>query len=128
VAHDELRRRLIETAVAMNGSGISQGTSGNLSARCTEGMLITPSGMNNAGLESADIVLVDQMGKPHGNRLPSSEWRIHQDIYAVRADAGAILHAHPGDLIFAATLSQSLDGSCPKTLDFGRRKIPSSRS
>jgi len=95
MAHDEMRRRLIETAIAMNGSGISQGTSGNLSVRCTEGMLITPSGMDYAGLEPGDIVLVDQKGNPLGHRQPSSEWRIHQDIYTVRADAGAILHAHP---------------------------------
>ena len=42
---EELRRNLIDTAIAMNRSGINQGTSGNLSVRCEEGMLVTPSGM-----------------------------------------------------------------------------------
>ena len=92
---DSERRRLIDTAVEMNRSGINQGTAGNLSVRQDGGMLITPSGMTYAALEPGDIVFLDGSGNPQGRRLPSSEWRIHHDIYAARPDAGAILHAHP---------------------------------
>ena len=42
---DVLRQQLIDTAIAMNDSGLNQGTSGNLSVRSEKGMLITPSGM-----------------------------------------------------------------------------------
>lgn len=93
--NDSERRRLIDTAVEMNRSGINQGTAGNLSVRQDGGMLITPSGMTYAALEPGDIVFLDGSGNPQGRRLPSSEWRIHHDIYAARPDAGAILHAHP---------------------------------
>lgn len=92
---DALRQNLIDIAIAMNRSGINQGTSGNLSVRCETGMLVTPSGMAYSALEPDDIVFVDQSGKPTGRRLPSSEWRIHHAVYAARPDAGAILHAHP---------------------------------
>lgn len=92
---DSERRRLIDAAVEMNRSGINQGTAGNLSVRSEDGMLITPSGMAYAALEPGDIVFLDGSGNPQGRRLPSSEWRIHHDIYAARPDAGAILHAHP---------------------------------
>ncbi|MFC1696474.1 L-fuculose-phosphate aldolase [Pseudomonadota bacterium] len=92
---DSERRRLIDTAVEMNRSGINQGTAGNLSVRYEGGMLITPSGMTYAALEPGDVVFLDGSGNPQGRRLPSSEWRIHHDIYAARPDAGAILHAHP---------------------------------
>ena len=51
-----LRKQLIETAQAMNASGLNQGTAGNLSVRCDEGMLITPSGMEYANLAVDDIV------------------------------------------------------------------------
>lgn len=94
---ESIRRQLIGTALEMNASGINQGTSGNLSVRYDGGMLITPSGMAYATLQAADIVFVDAGGKHHGSRLPSSEWRIHQDIYRARPDAGAILHAHPAE-------------------------------
>ena len=97
-----LRQQLIETAKAMNCSGINRGTSGNLSLRTSDGMLITPSGMDYAGLGTDDIVRVDGSGKWSGQNRPSSEWRIHHDIYQRRADAHAIVHAHP---TFCATLA-----------------------
>jgi len=53
---EALRQQLIETAIAMNASGLNQGTSGNLSVRSEKGMLITPSGMDYAGLSLDDIV------------------------------------------------------------------------
>jgi len=91
----ELRRQLIETAQATTASGLSQGTSGNLSVRCDDGMLITPSRMNYAKLVEDDIVFMDLDGNCKGGRRPSSEWRFHAAIYAHRVEAGAILHAHP---------------------------------
>ena len=104
----DARRHLIETAVQMNRCGINQGTSGNLSIRHEGGMLITPSGMPYAALELADIVFVDGYGAHHGPRLPSSEWRIHHDIYQARADAVAILHAHPTDCAALACLNEPI--------------------
>ncbi len=98
----ELRERLLETAVAMNASGINQGTSGNLSARVEGGFLITPSGVNYAELTPDDIVLMNLDGEWEGSNKPSSEWRFHRDIYRHRTDAKAILHAHP---VFCATLA-----------------------
>jgi L-fuculose-phosphate aldolase len=98
----ELREQLVETALAMNATGINQGTSGNLSARVEDGFLITPSGMNVSELSPEDIVSMDLDGEWEGSSKPSSEWRFHSDIYRYRADAQAILHAHP---VFCATLA-----------------------
>jgi L-fuculose-phosphate aldolase len=104
----EVRRALIDAALAMNASGINQGTSGNLSLRCGEGMLITPSGMEYADLAPEDIVYVDEGGHPQGNIEPSSEWRFHHDIYRHRVDAQAILHAHPADCATLACLHKQI--------------------
>jgi len=92
---EALRRQLIDTAIAMNASGLNQGTSGNLSTRCEHGFLITPSGMDYAGLTSQDIVRMDFDGEYHGPRKPSSEWRFHAAIYQNHPGANAVLHAHP---------------------------------
>ena len=102
------RRHLIETAIEMNCCSINQGTSGNLSIRHESGMLITPSGMAYSTLAPDDIVFVDGNGEHHGPRKPSSEWRIHYDIYKARTDAGAILHAHPTDCAALACLNKSI--------------------
>jgi L-fuculose-phosphate aldolase len=98
----QLREQLVKTAVAMDASGINQGTSGNLSARVEGGFLITPSGVSNAALAPEDIVSMTLDGGWEGSIKPSSEWRFHSDIYRRRADAQAILHAHP---VFCATLA-----------------------
>jgi L-fuculose-phosphate aldolase len=88
------RRQLIETALAMNESGINHGTSGNLSVRYEQGMLITPSGRKYSDLRPEDMVYIDDQGNALDGD-PSSEWRFHHDIYQSRPEAQAILHAHP---------------------------------
>ncbi|MEE8496436.1 MAG: class II aldolase/adducin family protein [Xanthomonadales bacterium] len=98
----ELREQLIETAIAMNADGINRGTSGNLSVRMDGGFLITPSAINYSELTPENIVAMNLEGDWEGSVKPSSEWRFHRDIYRQRADARAILHAHP---VFCATLA-----------------------
>jgi len=108
---DRARTRLIDAARAMNRSGINQGTSGNLSLRIGAGMLITPSGLAYDRLQTDDIVYLqlDGDGMPEaGGRKPSSEWRIHRDVYRARPDALAILHAHPVHSVALACLRRPL--------------------
>ena len=94
----DLRQHLIAAARGMELARLNRGTSGNLSVRTVEngaaGFLITPSGMPYATLNPEDIVFMHHDGRPAGLREPSSEWRIHRDIYAARPEAQAILHAH----------------------------------
>jgi L-fuculose-phosphate aldolase len=90
-----LRQEIIETARTMAREGLSPGTSGNVSARLGDGMLITPTGMAYEALHPNDIVPVDAEGRPAaGARKPSSEWRFHLAAYAARPEANAVVHAH----------------------------------
>ena len=101
-----LREEIVAAALAMNAQGINRGKSGNVSARFThaefDGFLITPTGLPYADTDAADIVAVSVEGVARGSRLPSSEWRFHRDIYRVRNEVGAIVHAHAP---FATTLA-----------------------
>jgi L-fuculose-phosphate aldolase len=90
----ELRHELVRIANKLDAQGLNRGTSGNLSARFGEGMLITPSGMGAEGLTEDDIVFVHMDGTARGRWQPSSEWLFHRDIYAQRAEFGAIVHSH----------------------------------
>ena len=90
-----LHQKIIETAIQFNVSGLSVGTSGNLSARTSQGYLITPSGIPYHQLKAADIVEMDLQGNVvHGDLKPSSEWHFHQDIYLAREEINAIVHVH----------------------------------
>ncbi len=105
---ESLRLELIETALLMNASGINSGTSGNLSVRHNDGMLITPSGIKYQRLAPEDIVFVDRDGESQGSRKPSSEWRFHFDIYKNRPDSQAVLHAHPAGCAALGCLNKSI--------------------
>ena len=104
---DGLRQQIVDTARAMNASGLSRGTSGNVSARGTQsrqGYLITPSALPYDRMAARDVVLVglDQTPAEDARPRASSEWRIHRDIYNARPEVGAIVHSHPP---FATTLA-----------------------
>lgn len=92
--HRKLRKAIIEAARAMNASGINQGTSGNLSARITGGLLITPTGLPYERMEPEDIVAMRLDGGYEGRQRPSSEWRFHRDLLRARADVDVVLHCH----------------------------------
>lgn len=88
------RRTIIETCLKMNADGLNHGTSGNVSVRVPGGMLVTPSGVPYPEMDTAQIVLVAEDGSWSGDWKPSSEWRMHLDIYRARAEAQAVVHVH----------------------------------
>lgn len=90
----DLAGKVLATARAMNASGINRGSAGNVSARCDGGFMITPTGMAYDVCAAEDMVKVGADGTASGRRKPSSEWRFHRDIYAVRPEAGAVVHTH----------------------------------
>lgn len=103
------RTELVGAARRMNAVGINRGCSGNLSLRDGDGLLITPSALDYERMQAADIVALPLDG-PTGRepRRPSSEWRIHRDVYRARPDAHAILHAHPVHCTALACLRRPL--------------------
>jgi len=90
----DLRAQVLATARAMNSQGLNQGAAGNVSVREGEGFWITPSALPYDQCQPEDVVWIDGSGRPQGRRKPSSEWRMHADIYRTFPQAGAILHAH----------------------------------
>ena len=91
----ELRAQVVAAARRLSEAGLNPGRSGNLSARVAGGFVLTPSGLAYERLRPEDLVLLDADGRTAaGGREPSTEWRLHRDIYAHRADAGAVVHTH----------------------------------
>jgi len=90
-----LRSAIVETARAMSASGLSPGRSGNVSARISDGMLITPSGLAYEKMKPDDIVRVAADGSvAKGVRKPSTEWHFHLAAYRARPDMAALVHTH----------------------------------
>ncbi len=89
-----LRQAVIRAGLETNRRGLNQGTSGNVSARFGDGMLITPSGVAYEALTPEDIVHVDGAGRWPPEQKPSSEWHFHQAILQARPELGAVIHVH----------------------------------
>jgi len=102
-----LRRHIIELCLRMNASGLNQGTSGNISARFGDRMLITPSGIPYEDLEPehiASMPLAAQELEWEGPCKPSSEWHFHLSILHDKPETDGIVHTHS---MFATIVSMA---------------------
>ena len=91
----EKRQSIIDACLRMNVLGINQGTSGNISLRHGDGMLITPTSTPYEAMKPEQIVYMHLDGNHDPAQRPSSEWRFHRDIFKARPEVNAIVHAHP---------------------------------
>src|SRR3984957_8641402 len=92
-----LRANIVTKARWMNAAGLNQGTSGNISARYKDVLLITPSATSYDSMTPETIAampLGGEYGSWSGPLNPSTEWRFHFDITKSRPDVGAIVHTH----------------------------------
>jgi len=95
ITDKNLREAVIATCRELTRRGLTYGTSGNISVRRDERQFfVSPTGMAYDALDPDDIPLMDFDGHWFGHRRPSSEWRLHRDIFKSRAEIGAIVHTH----------------------------------
>ncbi|RVU98124.1 aldolase [Coriobacteriales bacterium OH1046] len=94
---EEARKQIVEYGKRMSASGLSIGTSGNISVYDPETgyMAISPSGLGYFDTEPEDIVVMTLGGEiVDGNRKPSSEHGLHTIVYKNRPEARAVVHTH----------------------------------
>jgi L-fuculose-phosphate aldolase len=94
--YSELRMAVADSAKAMASQGLAGGTSGNVSAKTSDGHIaITPTGVAYDKMTEEDVCVVDsEGGLVVGNLRPSSELPMHTGVYETRPDIGAIVHTH----------------------------------
>ncbi len=93
-----VRHAIVAACRQMNALGINQGTSGNISVRRGETMLISPSAVPYETMRPEDVAVMPiggEYGAWSGPLPPSSEWRFHLDILRARPEINAVVHSHP---------------------------------
>ena len=119
-----LRAEIVTVGQRMSTSGLSPGKSGNISVRVDGGMLITPTGIAYQEMKPADIVEVRLDGRvTPGQRVASSEWRVHLAIYKARPDAGAIVHTHSLNATALSCLHRGIPAFHYMVAEFGGEKV-----
>ncbi|MTI17008.1 class II aldolase [Rhodobacteraceae bacterium RKSG542] len=99
---------VIRYAQLLATSGLTHGTSGNVSVRSKNGFLITPSGIPYEDLTENLIVEMSLDGGYWGDTLPSSEWQMHRDVYRSYPDATAVIHCHSARATALSCLRRSI--------------------
>ena len=129
--YEEERQSIVSACKLMQESGYFLGTWGNISMRLDDHILLTPSRVDYDMMQPVDLVVIDMCGNIiEGERNPTSEKEVHRQIYLIRDDVKAIIHAHTQNAMSVSAtsikevpcmveeMSQLLGGSIPLTLEY----------
>lgn len=108
----------------MGQVGLNQGTSGNISVRVDDGLLITPSAVPYAKMNPDMIVKLPLDGPPTASQNPSTEWQFHQAVLQARPDAQAVVHAHPAHATAVAIQRRAIPAVHYMVAAFGGPNVP----
>lgn len=90
-----LRAQICLLAKSLFDRGLTCGSSGNISARLSDGsVLITPTGQSMGFLDPARISHLDAQMRHLSGDAPTKEIPLHAAFYETRAATGAVVHLH----------------------------------
>ncbi len=119
------RLAVVEGLRGLAEHGLNRGTAGNVSVRTAAGMLITPTGLSPAELSPGHIVHMALDGSVDAQQLaPSSEWRIHADIYRGHPGVHAVVHCHSAYATMLACARRAIPAVHYMVAAAGAREIP----
>ena len=95
VDENAAREAVRAAGVKLVEEGLVAGTWGNVSLRVSPvEMAITPSGFDYTSMRAQDVVIVNlETGEARGGK-PSTEKKLHMDIYRTRPEVNAVIHTH----------------------------------
>jgi L-fuculose-phosphate aldolase len=97
VSESQLRTDIVEVGRRLYARGYVASNDGNISVRLDAArILTTPKSVSKGFMTPEMMCVVDPDGaKLAGDREPSSELKMHLEVYRQRPDVQAVVHAHP---------------------------------
>jgi L-fuculose-phosphate aldolase len=125
-SHQEVFAAVLAAARGMLQSGLTSGTSGNVSSRLDDGhIVITPSSVPYLEMTADDLVVLDLDGKlVSGRKPPSSEKLLHLACYRAFEEVTAVLHSHPPHATMFACARQPVPPVIDEALVFIGGEVP----
>ena len=118
-----LREQIATQYKYIESIGLNELSSGNVSCRFGDGMLISASGASADNISADAIVYVSLEGDWTGEK-PSSEWRMHAAIYRQHEQAGAVVHTHSDYCVAVSCHEKALPGFHYLVGSFGGSDVP----
>jgi ribulose-5-phosphate 4-epimerase/fuculose-1-phosphate aldolase len=103
-----LREEICELGRSIFQRGLTHGSTGNISARCADGWLLTPTGSSLGRLDPGRLSKLDWSGKLLSGDAPSKESFLHLAMYQERERNGAVVHLHATHSV-AVSVLEDLD-------------------
>jgi ribulose-5-phosphate 4-epimerase/fuculose-1-phosphate aldolase len=101
---------IVRVARHLSARGLSPGSSGNLSVRVGDRVLLTPTGSSLARVAADELAEVGLDGDPIGGERPTKELAIHLGVYAADPTARAVVHLHAPASTAISCLPPRADG------------------
>jgi ribulose-5-phosphate 4-epimerase/fuculose-1-phosphate aldolase len=105
VSEAALREEICLLGRSIFERGLTHGSTGNISARCDDGWLLTPTGSNLGRLDPARLSKLDWTGRLLAGDPPSKEAFLHLAMYAERPGNGAVVHLHSTHSVAVSALA-----------------------
>lgn len=104
---NQLREEIAGLGHSIYERGLTHGSTGNISARCSDGWLLTPTGSSLGTLDPARISKLDWNGKLLSGDTPSKENFLHLAMYQERPQNGAVVHLHSTHSVAVSVLADT---------------------
>ena len=124
--HEPTRRKICEIGRRLCELGLVVASDGNISARISaDEILCTPTGISKGQMQPDDLCTLDLSGNQiGGTRRPSSESRLHLEIYRQRSDVTSVIHAHPPHATAFAITRQAIPAGILPEVELFLGEIP----
>ena len=102
----KLREDICRLGASIYERGLTHGSTGNVSAKCDDGWLLTPTGSNLGRLDPARLSKLDWKGKLLSGDAPSKEAFLHLAMYEERSKNAAVVHLHSTHSVAVSVLEE----------------------
>lgn len=104
IREDQVRQELVRLGRSLYERGLTPGSSGNLSVRLENGILITPTNSCLGRLDPGTLSLVKPSGDHVAGDRPSKELPLHLALYEQYPGERAVAHLHSTHAVAVSTL------------------------
>ena len=120
------REAICQVGKLLYDRGYVAANDGNISVKVAEDrLLITPSGVSKGRMTPEMLLVTDMDGTViEGDRHPSSEGKMHLEVYRGRPDVNAVVHAHPPVSTAFAVCRRGLETPYLSELVAGLGQVP----
>lgn len=102
----EAKKQVIKAGIELSESGLIARTWGNVSCRTDEDhFVITASGRNYLTLTEDEVIEIDMETLEYeGDIKPSSEKKLHREVYRLKPEANFVIHTHQSNASAVAAM------------------------